>query len=505
MNMKPRNSSFITIMLTVVLNGLVFSCKNDELTSLLLPGQDKPPSVLISNPLDGSTGVTSQDEIWVMFDQPMDEQKTQSAFRLSSAANGVIYGSFIWDLFTMKFLPKDPLPPAGEYTLVVDKTAESIYGLDLVRDHTVRFFVGTDSVRPVFQTSSPANGETQVLTTSTITLTFSEQMDFSTALSGISVSPSFINTINQSGNQITITPASPLQNGTTYSVTAKTSLKDVSGNNLAEEKTISFTVGSDSIRPSIQSVTSGVNTLTENLLTHGISRGTPILITFNEPMDAINTESSISISPSVNQTKSWLNPSTLQIVADLEAEKSYVLAVNTEATDTAGNQLLTEHIFPFITDAPDSVRPSITQVYQERSGALGVCSDGVSVTGAPISLSQYSILETQYLVDVQPGAGATCVIQLRIEFNKDIDRTSLVLATNFQQVINPSAGDVRIHDIQVSGNVASIQLGPNPIWPSNGGPASQPIFKLNIRGGTDGLKDTNGNTMASNYSLYLYF
>lgn len=487
--------------------GVFTSCGEDQMNSFLLPGKNEIPKVIASYPAAGAQGIDPAQGIWILFSAPMDEQKTQTAFRLSSAG-GASQGAFRWELSKMFFVPRERLSSAGEYTMIAGRGSESTYGLDLEQDFVVRFFAGADSGKPGLLSSTPSDGDTGVANTSVIALTFSEPMDFATALSGISISPSFIHGLSQNAaqNQILITPHAPLVNGTVYTVTAKTSLKDLSGNPLAAEKTISFTVGSDTVRPAVTSIASGGSIFAEGLVTEGIERSQPVLITFSEPMEGVSTENAVSISPSVNSVKTWISPSVLQIQAAFNPETNYTISLDTTAADGAGNNLVRSYSFPFYTNGVDSVRPVVMQAYQQSSNAAGACTDGVSTVPGPLPLSPYSTLSTAHLVDVQSGAGATCVIELRLDFSRNMDRTSLVLAAKFLRVIDPSNGSVDVHDIQVSGNVVLIQLSRGAgTWPYGSGPASTPVYKLRISGGTSGAKDVRGNALASDYELYLYF
>ncbi|MBI3395175.1 MAG: Ig-like domain-containing protein [Spirochaetia bacterium] len=489
----------------------VFSaCKERQLDSLLLPGGDQPPKVVATYPSNGLQGISSSEGVWVLFDRTMDEQKTQSSFRLSSPS-GTTTGSFRWELDKMFFVPKDPLAGAGEFTMVVGRGSESIHGLDLPDDFIVRFFAGTDNGRPSLVSSNPADGATGVVATSTVTLTFSEPMDFSTAASGIVISPSFLNTMTQNAakDQIIITPSSPLLNGTTYTITAKSGLKDLSGNTLAAEKAVTFTIGADTIRPTVLSVQSGALSFVEGITTTGVERATALTITFSEPMDTVTAENSVTLSPSVSATKTWDPTFTiLTVTASLAPETNYTLNIDGTALDPAGNLIQKAYTFPFYTNGPTSSRPFVSAVYQQRSVSGTGCTDGDIAAAVYDPLSQFSTLNLGYQMDMQAGAGTTCVIELRLDFANSaasaltMDRTSLVLGTTFTRIIDPSPGGVAVYDVQVSGNVATIFISPAPSFPVSGAWGT-PLYRLKIAGGT--AKDSNNNTMASDYVIYFYF
>ena len=107
-----------------------------------------------------------------------------------------------------------------------------------------------DTTPPTVNNVSPANAATANVTTN-VTATFSEAMNASTvsdqnitlSKSGSPVSAQV--TYDQNSRTATLDPAGDLQAGATYDVKITTSVKDLAGNALAQEKTWSFTIEPD--------------------------------------------------------------------------------------------------------------------------------------------------------------------------------------------------------------------------------------------------------------------
>ena len=118
-----------------------------------------------------------------------------------------------------------------------------------------------DTTPPTVSSTSPAGSSTGVGVSSAISATFSEDINSSTittstftlsSSSGSSVS----GTVSYSNKVATFTPSSNLSYSTTYTATIFTGVKDISGNAMSSNYTLSFTTGSapDVTAPSNASV-----------------------------------------------------------------------------------------------------------------------------------------------------------------------------------------------------------------------------------------------------------
>lgn len=482
---------------------LLSACKKDDpLSALLLPGGGKIPSVVLTNPSPGQSGVDPAEEPWVLFNQPMDMQKTQSAFRLSSGA-GQIPGGFRWEGTRMIFTPISGLTGTSELTMTIGKDSESESGVDLAEAVTVRFYAQTDTGRPAFVQSSPANGATGVPTSGDIVLTFSEPMDLSTAQSGISVSPAALISYIQNANrsEIILRPQSPLSAGL-YSIHLNTALKDISGNALDQDYAISLTLGTDFGAPALTSVTAGPVTLTENLDTHGVLRTDSVVLSFSEPMDTNSVESALTLSPFVPNIKTWDGLSqnlTVQFTPSLEADTRYSLTLATSATDASGNAMLSSHTYPFYTDA--STRPVVLSVRQALVlPAFQGRVDNAAASGAlSLPLADHDPVALAHQIDELPAVGSSdFVVHLHVQFDRtNMLRTSLVTGTSIARILDPGAGSLSIYGIDLAGDTMTLKLYGTP-FPGGTG---TPIYRLRV----SGARDSAGNTMSTDYNLYLTF
>jgi hypothetical protein len=109
-------------------------------------------------------------------------------------------------------------------------------------------WAGIDTVAPTISSVSPADGATMVSTSTSVTVSFSEPMDRTSAQAafslrrtsdGAAVSGAF----SWSGNTMTFKPSTALAQGTGYTVRVGTGAVDAAGNKLIAEHASSFTTG----------------------------------------------------------------------------------------------------------------------------------------------------------------------------------------------------------------------------------------------------------------------
>lgn len=169
-------------------------------------------------------------------------------------AKGVVYNTTsnpqLGDMFT------DRGPDAGSFS-------STISGLEPGTTYFVRAYAtslnnGTaygselsfttiisDNTAPSVQSVSPGDNDTNVSTGTTITITFSEEVN-STSTQDIQLKNTkdasvVATTISASGGTVTVTPTSSLKGSTTYQLTIPASVKDMADNSLGSDVVTSFT------------------------------------------------------------------------------------------------------------------------------------------------------------------------------------------------------------------------------------------------------------------------
>ncbi|MEM0449175.1 MAG: fibronectin type III domain-containing protein [Methanomassiliicoccales archaeon] len=210
-----------------------------------------------------------------------------------------------------------------------------------------------DTTKPTILSCTPVNGATGISIGSTVTLTFSEDMNktsveevFALTLAGSKVSGKFS---WASGSAMIFTPASTLSYSSTYTVNVGTGAKDLAGNGLAATFTSQFTTVPvpDTIKPNVISCSPSNGDV-------DVSVSVQVIVEFSEDMDKTSVEGSFSLknsSSTVMGTFYWINSRTVRFIpsSSLSYYTIYTINVGTGAKDLAGNGLATTFTSQFTT------------------------------------------------------------------------------------------------------------------------------------------------------------
>lgn len=102
-----------------------------------------------------------------------------------------------------------------------------------------------DTVAPTVVSTLPAAGATEISVNTTLTVTFSEEVDPATVNAAtLLLEPSAAADISALGARAVVTPQAPLALDTSYTATVTTGVTDVAGNPLAVSFSWSFSTGS---------------------------------------------------------------------------------------------------------------------------------------------------------------------------------------------------------------------------------------------------------------------
>ena len=262
--------------------------------------------------------------------------------------------------------------------------------------------VASDTTAPQVGSTSPVNGATSVATGSSVAVTFSE------AVSPASVTPttftlkngatSVPGAVSVSGSTSTFQPSAALLNGTAYTATVTTGVKDLAGNGMAADYSWTFTTAAaaDTTPPAVSSVTPAdgstnitVNTIVTATFNEPVSSASVIPTTFTLKNGATSVPGTLSVSGST---------ATFRPTAALVGGVTYTAAVTTGVTDLAGNALQAGHSWSFTTGSAADTTPPTVSSNSPADGASGVAAtsaatatfseplDPATVTTATITL-----------------------------------------------------------------------------------------------------------------------
>ncbi len=355
-----------------------------------------PPTIVSVTPGNLATGVSANTTVQIAFSESMAPATLTTAnIFLKNTVSGAVVPAGISYNGTTKvatLTPASALTGGTNYTLTVTTGVKDEAGNALASQFTSSFTTAvTDFVPPTVVAVNPANNASNVATNTVVQVTFSEPMDPTTittttvSLKNTSTSavvPATV-TYNPATNIATLTPNGPLSNGTNYTVTVTTGVKDLAGNAMASQFTSNFTAipVPDTTAPTIIS-RNPANGST------GIAVNTTVQVTFSEAMDAttINT-TNIKLAETATSTtvagtvsyNSGTNTATFTPTSPLKNNISYTLTVTTGVKDVAGNALASNQTSTFTT-VTDTTAPTIVVTSPVNNATNVAVGSKVTVT-----------------------------------------------------------------------------------------------------------------------------
>lgn len=360
-------------------------------------GDSTAPTVTATVPANLATNVPNNVVVSATFSEAMDPATINpSTFTLRvTATSALVTGTVAYTSATntATFTPSAPLASGTPYTATVTTGAKDISGNGLAANFSWTF-ITTDNVPPTVTAVSPANNATNVAVNSPVNITFSEAMDLTTmnttniTVKNTTTSAAVAGTVtyNTTTNVATFTPNVPLANGTGYTVTVTTGVKDLAGNAMASQFTSTFTTVSapDTVAPTV------VTTVPVDGAT-SVATSTTVTVTFSEAMNASTiSATTFTLKTTIGGTpvagvvsySAGTNTATFTPTSPLANNISYTATVTGGASgvkDVAGNPLVANKVFTFTTIA-DTTSPTVLST-SPTNGATGISvSSVVTVT-----------------------------------------------------------------------------------------------------------------------------
>ena len=299
---------------------------------------DWPPQLVYSSPEPGEE-IMLDGSITLRFDQPMDEASVEEAFQIRPAGKTTpVNGAFQWPRpDTVLFTPASQLERQQLYDVSLANTAASRGGKPLRQE--VNLQLETVGLLEVSQ-SIPLDGADDVQTDAAITVAFNrpvvplvttgQQADLPQPLR-------FEPDVPGEGKWLSTSiyrfeSEEPLSGATTYRVTVESGLADVTGGELTEDVSFSFTT----LSPSVVQTSPAKRD-------KRVSPVGPYTVEFNMPMDQDTTEAAISLSPAVPLAFKWDKDARVVTITPkdgLERGADYDLKIAASATSLNGGATL---------------------------------------------------------------------------------------------------------------------------------------------------------------------
>jgi hypothetical protein len=201
------------------------------------------PGITYTVPDNYSTGVVQKPTLNVTFSEEIDPATINATtFILKDSGNNSITGTISYNAMVATFTPSAGLSYSSTYTATVTTGVKDVAGNNMASDYSWSF---TTMVAPHVTSTYPASGQSNVLASSVITVSFSKPMNPATINSStFSIVDTALNpvagTVVASGTTATFTPSSPLNYSMTYTATLDSSITDTATNSLASDYVWSF-------------------------------------------------------------------------------------------------------------------------------------------------------------------------------------------------------------------------------------------------------------------------
>ena len=199
----------------------------------------------------------------------------------------------------------------------------------------ILYYASTVDVRPPqvehFAVTQHLPGDGSVaLTTASLEIVFSEDVDHTTAQLAFAIDPHVTGAFSWSGTAMVFTPSASLPLETSFSVSLGSGVRDLAGNVMGASGPYTFrTVGSPSV----------VATSPETSATD-VPLDATITLSFSTLMDTASVADALEIIPRTDVDLRWAGQKVTVVPRQaLEPDHQYLLVVGTSATDLAGTAL----------------------------------------------------------------------------------------------------------------------------------------------------------------------
>lgn len=231
---------------------------------------------------------------------------------------------------------------------------------------------------------SPPDGATAVTPTTSIRITFDQEMDAESVETAFSLSPTVPGATAWDGNTFAFTPSGTgFRPGTTYQVTIAATARSKVFRSLEQPVSFQFTVAGAAGVSTADQKTLRVTVVQPADETSEVTVDSDILVQFSRPMvpltalDALDDSPPFAVEPPVPGTGKWLNTAiyTFRPAKSLAPATRYRVTVPQSTADVDGNSLPADHAWTFTTTLP-----AVVTVYPRDNSRFVGPSDTITVT-----------------------------------------------------------------------------------------------------------------------------
>ncbi|MDR2303918.1 MAG: Ig-like domain-containing protein [Treponema sp.] len=329
-----------------------------------------PFEVLSWNPGEGFMEEPGNIEVSVLLSHDPDRLSVERYFSLSEDGTN-LEGDFLWKGERIYFIPRAPLERNHEYVISITADAKDSDGLSMDRGFEGSFSTRSSASRPKLVSVFPEDGGTMAQVRGSIRLEFSEDISISSCIDSVKLSPAVqgIWILDKPDTAVFI-PGENWEPGTCYTLGIQSSLKGKTGLSMGEERSVSFTAGTDREKPFLTGAWR-IDGMAETLLqaddgegktvNSGWEKTSVLLLRFSEPVDILSVKQCLScevVSGLVPEAESLYGTELRFTLKEMPLWGSrFILRLGEGVKDAAGNTSTNSFVFTLCADGESSQSP----------------------------------------------------------------------------------------------------------------------------------------------------
>jgi hypothetical protein len=321
-------------------------------------------------------------------------------------------GDFEFQGKRVVYRPVNGLRDGREYFVLIGTEAEDEKGNSLEREFRYRFRTKDDTEGPLVVSIDPADESILTLPPGTIFLRFSEPVDPQSFGEALRISPSLNHILRWDADEaaVEIVPLKPLDEGTRYTLSLGTALRDKFRNPMLLPYSATFLYGPDQEAPVFslewESPSGPRGGLEAESPNRGIAGDAELSLVFNKRVAVESVPGFLEINPSlgISFIPDLENRDRGRIVFSQKPEwnKPYTLIIKQGIADTLGNKTRQDLRFPLLFDRGDFKPPLFVRGFLKNDSvyeAIGGDNNFASLTLDALSFPVQTEKETElYLV-----------------------------------------------------------------------------------------------------------
>jgi hypothetical protein len=338
------------------------------------------------SPGEGYRDINDGTAISIQFSHEPDRGSVERSFEFSE--DGVkSNGRISWTGDKLIFTPSSPLQFDHDYAVTVNTDAQDTQGVSLEKRFEGRWTTRPLEGRPSVIATFPLDNGVIAPGYTKIAIEFSTIVPINACNNNISFSPQIKGSwaLDYSGKKAVFTPDAVWRHGTDYKMTVDAAFESFGGRTLAEELSIHFTIGGETVPPEITGVTvldeigspvlrGGENyTLAEVFAENSDWESAyKLLFCFSERVDVSSFKKAVSIEPSlsfaVDPKLAFSDTVVLSFVDRPVFKQRYLIKLDSGVKDESGNENTETKSYRIYVDGKKSKPPELKKLTIESNG-----------------------------------------------------------------------------------------------------------------------------------------